>query len=93
MSAYALVTITLKDPDAFAKYRELAGPALAKHKAKPFAVSKENKVIEGDGPAPDIAVILEFPDRAHAEAWINDPELTEVHALRNAGGNSRIVLM
>lgn len=93
MTAYAQVTITLKDPETFAKYRELAGPALAKHKAKPLAVSKESNIIEGDGPAPDVAVILEFPDRAHAEAWINDPELAEVHALRNAGGNSRIVLM
>lgn len=93
MPAYAQVTITLKDPEAYAKYREAAGPALAKHKAKPLAVSKENKVIEGDGPAPDVAVILEFPDRAHAEAWINDPELAEVHAMRNAGAHSRIILM
>lgn len=93
MPAYALVTISLEDRDTFAAYRKLAGPAMAKHHAEALAVSSEAQVIEGDGPAPDITVILSFPDRDHALGWINDPEIAEVHETRRASGTSRIVLM
>lgn len=93
MTAYALVTITVDHPETFAAYRQAAGPAMAKHKAEPLAVSSEAKVIEGDGPAPNVTVILSFPDRDHALAWINDPEIADVHERRRASGASRIVLM
>lgn len=93
MTAYALVTVTIEDRDMFAEYRTLAGPAMAKHKAEPLAVSAEAQMIEGEGPAPDVTVILSFPDRDHALAWINDPDIADVHARRRASGTSRIILM
>ena len=93
MTAYALVTITVDSPETFAEYRQLAGPAMAKHKAEPLAVSPEAQIIEGDGPAPDVTVILSFPDREHAQGWINDPEIADIHAKRRASGTSRIILM
>ncbi len=93
MTAYAIVSLSITDPDTFAAYREQAGPALAKYKAAPMEVSRDAKVIEGTGAAPDVTVILTFPDRAHAEGWINDPELADVHALRRGSGTSHIVLM
>lgn len=93
MTAYAFVTLTIDSPDTFAAYREQAGAALAKYQAKPFTMSRETQVIEGDGPAPDVTVVLEFPDRAHALGWINDPELAEIHALRQASGTSHIILL
>ena len=93
MTAYVLVTIHLQDREAFARYRSLAGPAMKKHQAKPLAVSSEAQVIEGDGPAPDLTVILEFPDRDHALDWINDKDIADVHAARRASGRSHIVLV
>ena len=93
MTAHAIVTISLTNPETFADYRSKAGEFMALHKAKPLHVSAEAQVIEGDGRAPDVTVILEFPDREHALAWINDPEAQQVHALRRASGRSRIVLL
>lgn len=93
MTAYAVVTLTIKDPETLAAYREKAGTALAKYSAAPLAVSAESQVIEGDAPAPDVTVILTFPDKDHALGWINDPELAHVHQLRKDFGTSRIVLM
>lgn len=93
MTAYALVTLSVTDRDVLESYRAKAGPALAKYSAEPLAVSPEAQVIEGDGPAPDVTVILQFPDRDHALGWINDPELAPVHALRRGSGASRIILM
>ncbi len=93
MTAYALVTITVKDRAKLAAYREVAGPAMAKHGVTPLAVSAESQVIEGDGAAPDVTVILQFEDRGAALGWINDPEIAHVHQMRTEAGTSRIVLM
>lgn len=94
MTAYALVTLTVTNPETFDNYRENAGKAVAKHKGKALHVTRgEARVIEGAIDTPDVTVILEFPDRDHANAWINDPEFAEVHALRRASGTSNIVLM
>jgi uncharacterized protein (DUF1330 family) len=93
MTAYAIVTLTIEDQAALENYRAQAGPALAKHKATPLSVSSEAQVIEGEGPAPDVTVLLQFPDRDHALAWISDTEIEHVHAARRASGASRIILM
>lgn len=93
MTAYALVTISVTDTEKLAAYREIAGPAMAKHGVKPLAVSGEAQVIEGSDPAPNVTVILQFADRDAALGWINDPEIANVHKLRNEAGQSRIVLM
>ena len=93
MTAHAIVTLSIKDPDTLAAYREKAGAALAKYKAEPLDVSQEAQIIEGDVTAPDVTVILTFPDRDHALGWINDPELASTHALRQGAGTSNIILM
>lgn len=93
MTAYAYVNLTITNPDSFAAYREKAGDALKKHGGAPLEVSKESEVIEGTATAPTVAVILAFPDRVAAKAWINDPELGEIHALREGSGTSTITLL
>jgi uncharacterized protein (DUF1330 family) len=93
MTAYAFVNLTITNPDSFAAYREKAGAALKKHGGAPLEVSKQPEVIEGTAPAPSVAVILTFPGRDAAKAWINDPELAEVHALREGSGTSTITLL
>lgn len=93
MTAYAFVTVTVTNPDSFAKYREVAGAALAKYDGAPVEVSREAQVIEGERTAPSVAVLLSFPDREAALGWINDPEFADVHALRQGAGESDILLL
>ncbi|GAA6180314.1 DUF1330 domain-containing protein [Shimia sp. NS0008-38b] len=93
MTTYALVTLTITNPESFELYRQQAGAALAKHGGAAMEVSKTSEVIEGDGVAPTVTVILTFPDRDAAKAWINDPEFAEAHALRRGSGTSNIILM
>jgi len=92
MTAYAVVRLYLDDTETFAKYREQAGAALAKYKAAPLAVSKEAQTIEGEEKAPDVNVILTFPDRDHALGWINDADLQDIHNMRRGSGKSTITL-
>lgn len=93
MTAYAFVTVTVTNPESFASYRKQAGAALAKYGAKPVEVSPDSQVIEGDRDAPNVAVLLSFPDRQAALNWINDPEFADVHALRRGAGESHILLL
>ena len=78
MTAYALVTLTITDPEKMAAYREVAGPALAKYGAEPVQVSPDAVWLDGDNNAPDVAVLLSFPDRDAALGWRNDPELASL---------------
>jgi uncharacterized protein (DUF1330 family) len=90
---YAVVTLNITNTDALAAYGAQAGAALAKHGAKVAAGSAAPECIEGEAPVPDRVVILEFPDKDAAYAWINDPELKDVHDLRNAIGTCNIVVL
>ena len=90
---YATVHISISDKDSLSAYREKAGDALVKHGGAVLSAAPSPTLLEGDTPAPDMAAVLSFPDRDSALAWINDPELTEVHALRRGAGNSVIVLV
>ena len=90
---YATVKLTIKDADMFAAYAERAGEALKKYGGAPVAQSKSPVVIEGDAATPSRVVILTFPDKESALGWINDSELSEIHALRSGSGQSEIILL
>lgn len=90
---YAYVHLKIDNPDSLAKYREVAGDALAKHDGALLCASKDVILLEGVINTPDMGAILSFPDKEKALAWINDEELQDVHALRRNGGQSTIHLM
>lgn len=90
---YAYAKLTVKNPDALNAYREKAGEALARHGGKVEQASGQTISLDGRPDVPDVAAILSFPDRAAAEAWINDPDLAAVHDLRRDAGASDILLL
>lgn len=90
---YAIVQLTVTDPDTLKAYAEKAGAALEKYSAKPEAMSAQPTRLEGNKPLPDRVVLLSFPDKNAALGWINDPELQDVHALRRASGTCDITLI
>jgi len=93
MTAHVIVTLNVTNPETLAEYRSKAGDAVTRHKGTPLQASTDTLVLEGDRTKPDAAVVLAFPDRDHAQNWINDPELADIHALRRAGSDSWIVLL
>jgi len=90
--AYVYLNLTVTNPDTFAKYRKVAAPALNTHGCSVVNMSKENEIIDGDGTAPDISVLLSLPDKDAAHAWINDPELATTHELRRNSGTLSMLL-
>jgi uncharacterized protein (DUF1330 family) len=89
----AFVTLTITDPDRLARYRTAAGDALAKHDGRLVTASPVVTLLEGEGIAPDMAALLEFDSREGAMAWINDPDLTQIHGDRRGSGASTILLL
>lgn len=90
---YAYAKLTVTTPEILAQYRDKAGPALAKHGGAVVQAGGDTIVLDGAPDLPDVAAILSFPDKDSALAWINDPELVEVHNLRRGAGASDIVLL
>ena len=90
---YAYANLTITNPDALAKYRDLAGAALARHGGKVETATAEFTVLDGAPDLPNTAALLSFPDKASALAWAKDPDLADTHALRRSAGASDIVLL
>lgn len=78
---------SMNDKDQFAKYREVAGAALAKHGGRVVSSTPDPKQIEGTPRTLHALVVLEFPDAEAALSWREDPDLAETHALRIAAAD------
>ncbi|MBL4756315.1 MAG: DUF1330 domain-containing protein [Rhizobiales bacterium] len=92
MSAY----IIFEQEEWDSSWREAYGPPtgalLKKHGGKVLAASREAERIEGDGKAPTVTVLIEFPDEAAAKAWHSDPEYQPLIALRNTGSKAEALM-
>jgi len=91
MSVQYVVSITIENPESLAKYREGAGAALAKHDGSLVAALPEPQVLETTYAAPSMVAVIEFPTKEKAAAWREDPELSELHALRTGTGATSVV--
>ena len=83
MAAYVIFDIEVTDPDKFARYRELAPPAIAAYGGRYIARGGPTEVLEGSV-TPNRVVILEFPSIERAKAWLESPEYREARELRRA---------
>ncbi len=72
MAVYAMVHIDVINPDEYAKYAALAGPAVAKYGGEFLARGGDCAHMEGKGRARN--VIIRFKDMATARAFYNGPE-------------------
>lgn len=90
---FAYVHLKITDKEPLSQYREVAGAALSKHGGAVVSTSPEITELEGSLTTPNAAAILSFATKEAALAWINDPELENVHALRRACGESSIHLL
>ena len=90
---YAVFKATVTNPDALASYRDQAGAALAKHGGKVEQATPAPTALDGTPALPNVAAILSFPDADAARAWLNDPDLADLHNLRRSAGQTEIMLM
>lgn len=72
MAALWIAHVTVKDADAYAKYAELAGPAIAKHGGA--FIARAARYVQLEGKERPRNVIARFPSVEAAVECYNSPE-------------------
>ena len=75
MSAYAIVRIDIHDEENYARYVPLAGEAIRKYNGRFLVRGGDFTVREGEARGRN--VVIEFADRAAAEAFYESPEYSK----------------
>jgi uncharacterized protein (DUF1330 family) len=89
MGALWIAHVTVTDTDAYGKYAELAGPAIAKHGGE--FVARGGRFVQLEGKERPRNVVAKFPSVDAAVDCYNSPEYQE--ALNHARGASERELM
>jgi uncharacterized protein (DUF1330 family) len=93
MPVYVIAEI--RNPTDQAKldeYRRGNTEVVARHGGRFLARGGDVEVIEGDWD-PQRIVVLEFPDRAAARAWYEDPDYQRLRALRQSASDTDLILV
>ncbi|KPA22519.1 hypothetical protein shim_08040 [Shimia sp. SK013] len=89
MGALWIAHVTVTDADAYGKYAELAGPAIAKHGGE--FVARGGRFVQLEGKERPRNVVAKFPSVDAAVNCYHSPEYQE--ALNHARGASERELM
>ena len=92
MKAYLVLDLTVNDYGGFKKYIAEIPAFIAKHSGKYIVQGVVPTTIEGDW-KPERLVIIEFPERKSAEAFLGDLEIQALFKIRHATTTSKLVLV
>jgi uncharacterized protein (DUF1330 family) len=92
MSAYLVLDLTVNDLRDFRPYVRAIPAFIARHGGRYASKGADPVVLEGDW-SPQRLVILEFPSREHAQAFLADPQAQDLFARRRRATTSRLVLV
>lgn len=92
MKAYLVLDFSVNDLPGFMAYVNAIPAHIERHGGRYIVRGVEPTVMEGDW-RPPYMVILEFPARANAEAFLGDPEIQDLFAIRHATTTSKLVLV
>lgn len=82
MAAYVIVDVEVMDPEAYGAYTREVPATLALFGGRFLVRGGATETLEGDW-NPQRAVLLEFPDVAHARAWHASPEYAAILPIRH----------
>ena len=91
MKAYLVLDLSVNDVGGFRKFIAEIPAFIAKHSGKYLVQGVQPTTIEGDW-KPERLVIIEFPTREKAEAFLGDPEIQDLFKVRHATTTSKLVL-
>ena len=86
MAVYALNLFDLADNADYLAYSKRSPKAVARYGGKVVALGHQGSELRaGATPARNVMVLVEWPDRAAIQAYLDDPEFTDLHPLREGG--------
>jgi uncharacterized protein (DUF1330 family) len=92
MKAYLVLDLSIRDFAGFTPYIAAIPAFIAKHSGRYIVQGVVPTPIEGDW-KPERMVIIEFPARQNAEAFLSDPEIRSLFKVRHDTTHSRLVLV
>ena len=92
MPAYIIAQITVRDPEAYDRYRAQTPAAVERYGGRFVVRGGDPEVLEG-GSGPGRVVVLEFPDRVQAKRFYDSPEYRAILPLRLAASEGSLLLV
>ena len=92
MPAYVIVDITIRERDAYERYKEIAAPTVAAYGGRYLVRGGATQPLEGSW-SPSRLVILEFPSAEAGRAWWNSPEYRPAKAIRQTCAETDMLLV
>ena len=92
MSAYIVGRIAVNNPERYPDYTAETPALIAKHGGRFVVRGGSPATLEGPQETRRI-VVIEFPSRAAAEAFYNDPVYAPVRAIRWEAADSELILV
>jgi uncharacterized protein (DUF1330 family) len=91
MTAYVVATMAIHDPQTYRKYTDLTPPLVKRHGGKFLTRGDTVTTAEGE-PFKERMVLLEFPSKAHVQAWLTDPDYVAAGKFRHASSVARLLI-
>ena len=92
MKAYLVLDFEINDLESFGEYIEKVPAFIEKHDGKYIVQGAEPTPMEGNW-RPERMVIIEFPARKNATAFLNDPDFQDLLSIRHQTTTSNLILV
>lgn len=92
MTAYLILDLAILDLAAFRDYVAGAPAFIQKHGGRYIVRGVEPEIMEGDW-TPERVVVLEFPSKDQARAFLDDPDFQALKAVRTSTTISKLILV
>mgnify|MGYP006393668445 CR=1 FL=1 len=93
MTAFIVGRMTIHSRDWMDEYFSTIPDLVARHGGAFRVRGGDPVALEGDGPLPDAAFIIEFPDRAHARSFWESDAFQALAVLRRSGSTLDAILV
>ncbi len=93
MSAFILVDTKINDPEVYEEYKALAKPMAEKYGGVYRTRGGNMDIIEDNLWSPTRIVLIEFPDMASAQQFVNSDEYAPIKAIRHANAECTLAIL
>lgn len=93
MTAYVISEVEMLDETQGQRYRELAAASIARHGGRYIVRGATPKVPEGEWPAGQRVVVVEFPGMEQLLDWYNSADYAEALEIRQTALDRRLLFV
>jgi uncharacterized protein (DUF1330 family) len=93
MPAYVISEVEMLDETQGQRYRELAAVTIARYGGRYIVRGANPEVPEGEWPANQRVVVVEFPTMERLRSWYGSPEYAEALAVRQTALTRRLLFV